>query len=143
KRAAIKARRRRGLASRTTATEPILSPRSTGASVRIATAPRANASGMKRRPSSLAPGRAAKRKPGSTARESAVRPSISVAGGPEPAMISVVPFISSVRRKLLDLYAVDEERAPDIGRALIDRRDAEERGDALHRAPDDGRRGPA
>src|SRR5579883_1943173 len=146
KRAAISARRRRGLGSAMSATDGAASDAAASArprsSVSTATAPRLTASAMNRRPSSRAPGSAAKSQPGRTSRESAVRPRMSGAAeaGRDAARS---PFISSVRRKLFDLYAVDGERAANLGRVLVDRGDSEEGRHALDRMADDRRRGPA
>src|SRR5438477_7498195 len=98
-----------------------------GSSVRIATAPRAIASAAKLRPSCFVPGKAANRKPGSTFRESAVMPTISVsfnpAGDPGGAGTGA---ISSVSFKPLTLQSVDDQRPLDLRRGFVNRLHADQ-----------------
>src|SRR5215831_1423191 len=127
----MKAKRRRGLASVITGTRALCSgrrPSAPGSSVRMARAPRAIASAAKLRPSCLAPGRAANRKPGCTSRESAVRPTISRSFNPVDAVTGAISLVSF---KPLALQAFDHERALDLGQRLVDRLHSEERRHAL------------
>src|SRR3546814_35693 len=116
----------------------------TGAST--AAAPCAMACGMKSRPSARLPGSAAKRQPADTLRLSAVRPLISTSDKAAPGcMLCSSPFNSSVRRKLASFRS-----HLDIGDHLLDhrlavvaRRHAQQRADALDQAADQRRRDPA
>src|SRR5277367_2442697 len=112
-------------------------------SVRIATAPRATASPANNLPSSRVPGKAANRKPGSTARESAVMPAIS--GLPRrPGLAGrSAPSISLVSFNPLTLHTLWRQRLGDRGRGLIDRLHAEQWSNANDGAADRGGCGPA
>src|SRR5712691_2077862 len=98
-------------------------------SVKTATAPRVTASAAKLRPSCREPVKAANRKPGCTARESAVRPRISGLSDPRNAGTEAT---SSVSFKLFTLQALDHQRPLDFGRGFVDRLHPEERRDALN-----------
>src|SRR5579883_635406 len=102
-----------------------------------ATAPFRAASAMNAAPSALEPGKAANRKPGSTARESSVRPRISMSairifsksrGGVWRSGPVSVRFMSSIRRNAAAIGVdVDLHLRLHGGRSFVDRRDAEQR----------------
>src|SRR4029077_14206258 len=148
KRAALKAKRRRGVSSATSAM-PGGSWVPAGAST--ATAPLAAASAMKPRPSALLPGRAAKRKPGSILRESAESPRISISlpvvKPPVASPLVVTPWPSMGPRKsslsrIRDAY-LRQQRVLRLRRILRDGRETEHRRHPLHDAAHHPGRDPA
>src|SRR6185295_3256912 len=95
------------------------SPASTGRSTTAPAAPRAKASATNRWPSVRAPGKAKKREPGETARESIAAPPQRASGSPErtrPAIARAAsaaePCTVSLLDRPLDLFAVGERQAP-------------------------------
>src|SRR5262245_48451858 len=107
-----------------------------------ATAPLAAASTMKRRPSSLLPGRAAKRKPGSILRESAESPRISTSSPVVTPWPSLGPRKSSLRSIRRGAY-LRQQLVLGLGRILRDRRKAQHRRHPLHDPTDHRGRHPA
>src|SRR5215472_16317321 len=107
-----------------------------------ATAPLAAASAMKRRPSSLLPVRAAKRKPGSILRESAEIPRISTSSPVVTLRPSLGPRKSSLSRIRRGAY-LRQQLVLRLGRVLRDRREAQHRGHPLHDPADYRGRHPA
>src|ERR1700760_3590414 len=109
-------------------------------------APRLAASGMKSTPDTFPPGRAANRKPGWTARESAVIPVISIVSKPgrsglRRARWVGVRFIRSIRRNAAAGWVyVDLHVCLDDRRLFVDRGNLKQ---WAHRGDDavDGRRG--
>src|SRR5258706_6616775 len=85
---------------------------------------------MKRRPSVLAPGSAAKRNPGPTCRESADNPRISTAVLIVMAWSSLDPSKSSLRRIRRGAHRL-RQIVLGFGRVIGDRRHAEQRRHAL------------
>src|SRR5579872_5449168 len=104
--------------------------------VSSAAAPAARASLMNRDPSVFTPGRAAKRYPGRTSRESAVRPAISGSPGVGRAISPEMPVMRSVSRKFLSprRRQFNHQRTADFGRIFVDRGNSHNRRHARHGA---------
>src|SRR5882724_12355944 len=146
KRAAMSASRRRGLASRMIGTGRARVGSGASAGTRTAAAPRASASSMKVRPSARVPGSAANSQPGSTRRESAVKPRMSISPGVAcPCTSMSAPSMRSLSRTRLFRGRAYRHEVPALRlrRLVRDRFDAQQRRHALDDAPDRRRRHPA